>query len=143
MVVEMKPFSCRIKHNPPDSYSDCVRACVATILEREDVPHTFLGETEESAIQGWLSLREWLKPLGYTIFITGYEEFWTVDKLMDFMEGNNSEGVYILIGRSEKGDNHAVVCKGGKVYYDPSWYREKLVKAADTGYWLVATISKI
>ena len=37
----MTPTHCITKHNPPHSYGDCLRACVATILDFDalDVPN--------------------------------------------------------------------------------------------------------
>src|SRR5688572_30366291 len=108
MVGLMQPRVCQVKHNPPESYGDCIRACIATILDRDDVPHTF---THENFEQCWNDLRIWLKPLGYAPFLSYFDNEFSLDEVLEFMRINNPDSVYMLMA-SAGGSDHCVVCEG-------------------------------
>lgn len=135
----MIPVICKIKHNPPETYGDCIAACVGTILNRDDVPHTFTSLNGEEC---WFFLREWLAPLGLAPFITSYPGDLSFDEFMEHMKVNNPDSFYILLAKSG-GNDHAVVCKAGKVIHNPSWYPEKITGPHSLGEWIVVVLGKI
>ncbi len=47
----------RVPHNPPHSYGDCFRACIASILEM-DVPHFLDGNEDDDWPETTRSLSE-------------------------------------------------------------------------------------
>lgn len=66
-------------------------------------------------------LAEWLVPLGYAPFVTMYPADVTIDELFEHIGSNNPNGVYILIGATDSGENHTVVCKGDHIAWNPAW----------------------
>ena len=132
--------TCRVKHNPPESYGDCIRACVASIMDSDDVPHTFDGRPP---LEAWNDLRSWLKPFNYTIFATHFQPEETIEDVFEFMDVVNPDGVYMLLCRTNGGD-HCVVCRGGKKIHDPSMTPSKITAPPQTtGVYVILTISKI
>jgi len=128
----MTPRVCKIKHNPPKSYGDCVAACVATLIDRDDVPHTFDGRDAESA---WSDLRAYLNQHGMTLSVFASEE-----DPRDHMGVNNPDTPYMLMCSTSEG-NHAVVCVGSEVFHDPSWYKMIIRGGTDMGVWVVGVIT--
>ena len=82
--------------------ADCLRACVASVLERDDVPN-FKGDPE--------AMKRWAQSKGYTVRIE---------------EGDPSTapGGYVILGASKdpegKEYGHCVVAKDGEKVHDPS-----------------------
>lgn len=110
----MKPRYCQVPHNPPHSYGDCIRACIATLIDRDDVPHTFDDRNTEEA---WRSLRSYLKSQGKNVALFPYDD---ADPLSYMLEVNS--GIpYMLMGSSQGKVNHAVVCCDGKIIHNPSY----------------------
>lgn len=101
---------CKVNHNPPHSYGDCVRACVATIIDRDDVPHAFTGDAEDA----WNKLRKYLKLSGKTISL------FSLENAREEMKLNNPDVVYMLIGETNAGVYHAVVAQGVETLHNPS-----------------------
>lgn len=136
----MTPVMCRTKHQPPDSYGDCLRACVASIMDMDGdaVPHFFEINDGEYAMN---ALREWLQPLGYAPFAMHLNDD-TFEDLMFNMEASNPNSVYILIGSIGDGD-HAAVYKGGQKLHNPAWYPMPFVGPAANGFWSILLIAKV
>lgn len=127
----MQPRVCQVKHDPPRSYGDCIRACLATMLDRDDVPHVFDGRENE---QSWYDLRAWLKSIKRTLFIADLAE-----NPFEFMGQNNPDIPYMLFCSSGNCD-HAVVCEGNKVIHNPAWYKQKIDGPHSLGVWIVCII---
>lgn len=131
---------CKVKHKPPESYGDCIKACIDTILDRDDCPHSFCDSL--TGEQSWKIIRDWMIPLGFAPFVTVLDEEYTLEDVFKFMEMNNPESVYILIGGTGSGD-HAVVCKGNKMAHNPAWTYLPVNKPHSEGHWLIVVIGKI
>lgn len=132
----MTPVFCAVKHNPDaGTYGDCVRACVATILDNDDVPHFF----HDGTVDGFERLREWLVSQKLAPFVTAYPG--SIDDVFAFHASYNPDGVYMLFHRSASGVNHCVVCKGGAVLHDPAWVRSPIAGPQDE-HWLLMVIGK-
>jgi hypothetical protein len=143
MDDRMTPVHCRVKHDPENgTYGDCMRACVATIMDVADgdeVPHFYHDNCDGET--GTQRLREWLRPQGLSSFIAHYDGSISLTALLSLMAIVNAETVYILFGRTTGGD-HVVVCKGGKVIHDPIWYPSTLIGPGSLGIWSIMVITK-
>lgn len=126
----MNPHNCIIKHDPPNSYGDCVRACIATIINRDDVPHVF---DDSNAEAGWSALRCYLAKVGMSLALLQVDDPW------EFMENNNYGVPYMLLCQSS-GMDHAVVCLNGKVYHDPAWYKTPITGPHSLGVWIIGIV---
>lgn len=135
----MTPQKQLVKHNPPESYGDCMRACYAILLDKkvEEVPH-FL---ERGIITEGLNekqIKSWLYKQGYyqATFLFACE----VSQLLDNMEYYNPNVFYILGCASVTAD-HSVVCKGGNVVCDPGLGENKELQKDSLGYlWVTILI---
>lgn len=127
----MIPRVCQVKHAPPASYGDCIRACIATIIDRDDVPHVFDGRSGEEA---WSALRQYLKELKRCLFVINVEE-----NPFQFMGTNNPDIPYMLLC-SAGGADHAVVCVGSDVFHDPAWYKSLITGPTSQGFYIIAIV---
>ncbi len=125
--------NCVVKHNPPHTYGDCIRACVATLIDRDDVPHTFDSRPVEEA---WGDLRAYLQSINLNLFIGAFS-----DDPREFMSENNDSVYYILLC-SNSDTNHAVVCRGKEVVHNPSWYKTAISGPTEIGVYFVVVIVK-
>lgn len=138
----MIPVMCRVKDDPENkSYGDCVRACVASILEMDGdtVPHFFHDNCDGTT--GNKRICNFLKPLGYAPFMINYDGNIPRDDLMEMMTVLNRDTYYVLFGMTDTGD-HAVVYRGGKQAHNPSWVGSPIVRAGSHGMWSVLVIAK-
>jgi hypothetical protein len=135
----VKPVDQTILHNPAQGrYGDCFRACIASILHlpAQAVPHVFDGASDDdTAGDGLEMLNQWLAQYGLA-----YTEVLTTDPLQ-MMARYNSAAYHVMVGRSPRGGNHAVVAKAGKVVHDPHPERGGLSKPLQDGYWAVGVVS--
>lgn len=132
-MVEIKHRHCRVKHNPPESYGDCIAACVRMLVDDDAVPHTF--EHESNSEKSWNELRKYLKTKGLDIAC-----FALVEHPKDHMKMNNPGIPYMLMGANSQ-SNHAVVCIDDKVVGDPAWYSDPITKPMDKGYYVIGVIT--
>lgn len=123
----MTPVSCTTTHRPPSSYGDCLRACIATVMDMppEQVPHfADLGATGQEALA---SARRWLAGHGLTIATFALPGSEPLSEVMDFMEQTNPTVTWLLFGSTthpdvlEAASLHVNVCQGGRVVHDPAW----------------------
>lgn len=129
----MFPQHCRIKHDPPNSYGDCVRACIATMLSQEmtNVPH-FVRDNPDGTVM--LSrIRDFLTMFGLVPMISGFPASISLDELLKFMHETNPGISFMLLT-----GNHAVVCMDGEIVHDPAWVRVAIVPPEDA--WHVITL---
>jgi len=132
----MIPIYMKHKHNPPHSYGDCLRACVASILEADDVPHFHVdGEADDAVIRSRLD--DYLRTEhALTSWAIGYGEI-PLDDMLSGLSDDNPGKNFILFGAISTGEPHAVVCRDGCVIHDPSsWPTGGLVGPYENG-WVV------
>lgn len=128
----MIPRNCHVKHNPPYQYADCVRACVATMIDRDDVPHVFDGRAFDKA---WQDLRIWLRIMyGKTLSIFPTEDH------AEFMKENNPGTAYMLLCSASSGGDHAIICRDGARIHDPAWYKSAEYKQHSLGCYFICII---
>lgn len=114
----MKYIWMKHRHNPPHSYGDCLRACVASVLEAEDAPHFYLDGPDEATarerLDDYLSTERAL-----TTWLCGYAGG-PLQDLLDGIGSDNPGRNYILFGAIATGEPHAVVCRDNAQVHDPS-----------------------
>ncbi len=128
---------CIVKHDPPNSYGDCIRAAVASILniERtEDVPHFAHDDPDE--VTALKRLKEWLLTRGLAPFFTMFDGSASLEDVLMSIDAFNPGIYYLLFGRSQNED-HVVVGCGGKIVHDPSWYSSSITGPNSNGHWVV------
>lgn len=115
----MIPVVCREGGDGTDGkYGDCLRACVASILEKpsERVPHFYHDGCDGE--EGMKRLRAYLKDLNYAPVFLSIPRHFTFDEALE-LSGNAVSGCHYLMF----GEGHVVVCKGGIVAHDPAWVK--------------------
>lgn len=110
---------------------DCLAACINTLMNRDDCPHFFDGRDGEWA---WGRLREWMRQHGKDLMLFPYSE-----DPRPIMDDTLNEGYYLLICRTG-GDDHAVICKGSEVVFDPAWLPGSVNGPAGCGFWVVGVV---
>jgi hypothetical protein len=146
-VVDMTPVMCRNRHNPPTSYGDCLRACIATImdLDAEHVPH--FADMAARGDEARASARRWLGLRGFTV--TGFAmPADPLESVMEWMGENNPDTTWMLFGSTARagqpvGGDHVVVCQGGAVVHDPAWVPSSIKQVGSCGYWEIWVVSKL
>lgn len=111
----MKEVCCIEFHKPDEGkYGDCLRACVATILElpRENVPHFYGGGVDE--VEATKAFNTFLSGRGLTS-VHVKQEGLTVDDII----GLAGDMFVDIHGVALNGD-HAVVVKNGSIVWNPS-----------------------
>lgn len=122
----MTPVHCRTKHDPPHSYGDCVRACIASMLDMkpEDVPHFW--DNDATTVDAMEAMRQWLAPLGLAPYIVSYPPV-PVRELLAAVGSDNPTSRYLLFGTTGDGGGHCVVARGGEIEWNPAWAGGQIV----------------
>lgn len=130
----MTPDICYVKNDPPHSHGDCLRACVASLLDLPalQVPH-FVRDGCEPEVT-YQRVREWLADRGLVPMFSGYETSEAPDEVLQFMASTNPGVYYILFSA-----DHAVVCLNDEIIHDPAWVKGKLRQPADMWITMVLT----
>lgn len=137
----MTPVTCQVKHDPENgTYGDCLRACVATMLDlgSSDVPHFYHDGCD--AETGMTRVREWLATRGYAPFYTAYDGAATREEVLKYMARQNPGVTYLLYGSTGQGD-HVVVCRNDRFVHNPSWGNSPLIGPLSHGTWVVMVIT--
>lgn len=139
----MQPVHCQVKHDPPNSYGDCLRACIATVLDMDpqEVPHFADGGASGDEAMWWL--RGWAKTHGLAPFITAFPGDVSMADLLEMQRTVNPDSVYVLFGGTSGGGDHCVVCKGGEVVHNPAWYHSSLVGPLSNGTWQILVMGRL
>jgi hypothetical protein len=134
MVEQMIPVVCLTK-------DDCVRACIASILEIDaaDVPHFY---DQEDTVACQLRMQEWLRERGLIIAIVPLPGSMTQDEMFQYMSDNYTFHYFMLWCNSGDGD-HAVVGINDKMAHNPAWYRSPIDGPHSSGFWIVWIIVKL
>lgn len=130
----MTPDICYVKNDPPNSYGDCLRACIASLLDlpTTEVPH-FVRDGCEPHVT-YDRVRKWLAERQLVPMFSGYSASETPDEVLAFMAETNPGVWYILFSF-----DHAVVCCNDKIVHDPAWVKARLVPPTDMWITMVLT----
>ena len=139
---DMKPVICQVRHDPPQSYGDCARACVASILELppEKVPHWFANEDGFEANK---EMREWLSLKGYMLSYFALQSGMTLEAVLNYVDEWYGDIEFILLAETRSGGDHAVVCQSGKIIHDPAWYKTAIIGPHSSGMWIIMMLTKL
>lgn len=140
----MTPTYCKTTHKPPHSYGDCLRACVATVMDFEPdfVPH--FADKGASADEALSDARKWFKQRGLTIACFAFPGTESLSDVLDFMQGMNPTVTWLLFGSTgPDGGDHVNVCQGGKIVHDPSWVPSSIKQPTSGGIWQIWVIARL
>lgn len=112
--------------------TDCVSACINTLMDRDDCPHFFNGEND--ADTAWRLLREWMRGHGKDLFLAPYR-----DDPRELMQEANPAAHYMLIYDTHD-DTHAAIFKDAERVFDPAWNSKPIKGGIDGKYWLVGVV---
>lgn len=140
----MIAHKCQVIHRPQYGfYGDCLRACVASILEMEPdaVPHVFQDGCD--GVEGDKRLTGFLRGVGLGTFRAYFPGDVSLDDLLTHVASGSSENVCQILICSIDGGNHAVVIQNGKIVHDPALYVVRNYAPAVSGYWEVMALVKL
>lgn len=140
----MTPVMCRVKHDPDnDSYGDCLRACIATVLDltADEVPH--FADHGRSSKAAFDFMRTWAGDHRLAPFIVAYPGEIALSDLLDMHATLNPASTYILFGGVADGGDHCVVCEGGHISFNPAWYGSRIVGPLSNGTWQVLVMGRM
>lgn len=137
----MTPRWCTIAHKPPHSHGDCVRACIATVLDvqTEAVPHFAHDGADPYTVLA--RARDWLAKGGETVWVTMYPPVERAE-LLEMLGEHNPDSTYMLFGMTDSGTGHVVVCQGGRIVHNPAWHGGSLVRSGPGG-WVVWIVGRV
>lgn len=143
----MTPVFCGVSHDPNNgSDGDCLRACIATVLNlpAEAVPHVM--RSSGNVAEMWQELRDHLKLSGLAPVVMNFAGQIPLNELLTVFEAQNPGAVVIVIGTGHYGSTHAVVAQGGEIVHDPSLSSEGLVSPVETAdglFWQMVVIARL
>jgi hypothetical protein len=123
-----------VLHNPPHTYGDCFRACLASLLET-DVPHVLHDNCNAGRQRQRIDL--WLQPRGLA-FVEFPLAVPTLKEALTFADTfTNYSGIhYLLSGLTHRDTGHYIVCCGAQVAHNPT-PGSKIVKPFPDGvFWM-------
>jgi hypothetical protein len=130
----MTPHMMRVAHNPPGSYGDCYRTCIACVLDvdPEEVPHPGREGGERwdaltAEVDRWLADRN--------LYIVQLK-----DKPEVFERHCDYFGYHLIAGQSPRG-GHYCVGLGGKVVHNPSPFGDGLEPDEDGTYTIMLLVA--
>lgn len=125
----MKPVYMTVTHDPPNSYGDCFRCCVASILEVnvEEVPHPYAGGAVEWEHR-YQHMVDYLRnTYGVWLAFTRIH----ADDLKAVCE--SMTGYFLLGGRSPR-DQHLCVADKNGIAHNPNPLNDGLMPDEDNTY---------
>lgn len=131
-------------HNPAAGiWGDCFRTAVSCVLElpRDEVPHVFHdgcdGRTADDRMNKWLQDR------GLMQFVIAFHgDGMSLEQVLAPVNsacGGSPE--YLLYGRSKNDTDHVVVCRDGKVVWDPSQDESGIIGPCNDGHWWIVVLA--
>lgn len=137
----MTPEFCRVSHDPErGQYADCVRACVASILDLPavNVPHWFDDPENED---GQLKMQLWLAKRGQAAAVIGLPGENVLPIVLAFMRDNYPDKHYMLWCNS--GGDHAVIGCNDKIVHNPAWVASSINGPHSCGLWIIWIICNL
>lgn len=127
------------RHDPDNGvYGDCWRATVACLLRLpvEDVPHVCDGPDDGKASE---RMRAFLESQGCALIQVPFNGDMSLQQILEYVGAMSVSGGlhWCLMGTSQTGCNHVVICKGAEIIHDPSITQSGIVGPASDGLWWV------
>lgn len=125
----MIPKFMTVEHDPPNSYGDCFRCCVASILEVEptDVPHPYEGGEDEWETR-YHKLTTWLREKHQVWIAFFHVQAEYLDNFLATYDG------YVLLGGRSPRDAHLVVADRTGIVHNPNPLNDGLSPNTDGTY---------
>ena len=137
----MIPHKSLVEHDPPNSYGDCARACIASLLDCQDsdtVPHFCVDGADNEIVQERIDL--FLRKFRlYELSLPVKAH--SVAEALEFCSNYTGGHHYIFSGTSRTGCAHCVVAKGSEIVHDPTG--TGIVADIDGYYWLAVLAKRI
>jgi hypothetical protein len=134
----MIPHHCIVRHNPPDTFGDCLRAAVASILDIDkttDVPH-FLrhGDAERATeeLRAYLLLEHRLR-----LFATMFDASASLEDVFAQMKNINPDVDYLLFCQCGGSGDHVVCCRNDEMTHNPAWDNAAISGPLSDGTWQI------
>jgi len=130
----MRKIFSTVEHNPPHTYGDCFRACIASLLET-DAPHVLHDNCDADRQRQRIDV--WLAPRGLA-----FVEFpLAVPTLKEALKFGGTftqfSGIhYMLSGRSHRDTGHYIVCRGSQAAHNPTPGIKIVKPFADGVFWM-------
>lgn len=120
---------------------DCVRACVATIMEMEtkQVPHFYENPDGDAA---FTDMREWLIPHGRIPAYFTFDGEMLLSDALTYIGERYPRIPYMLFCHTSAGD-HCVVGYGESIEHDPAWIRRQITGPHSSGYWIAIILARL
>ncbi len=142
----MIPQYMQFRHEPPTTFGDCFRACVASILELDinTVPHFHSDGCQDDGeitdrLNDWLFSEHELLKWAYA-----YPGSVPLADVMHYTGLNNPELHWILHGRTASGEAHAVICHGSVMVHDPSpWQTGGIVEPYENAWSIIIFVPAV
>lgn len=140
-VMQTKP------HDPPESYGDCHRAAVASLLDLpiEVVPHFMDGLASDNGETFQLRQNEFLRSRGLeAIQFPILDQGASVTDVCRAAEAWNPGKTFLLGGESATGCGHTVVADGSGIVHDPGPKKPGIVGPMNDGcFWITYIVGRI
>ncbi|MAK38198.1 MAG: hypothetical protein CMC15_18710 [Flavobacteriaceae bacterium] len=124
-----------MKFRSCETNDDCIRACVASFIDRDDVPHVFNKNSNPEI--SWKLLKEYLKSHKKYIALIPSDE-----DPREFMQINNPETPYLLFFSNVSGD-HCAIFRGSKKIHDPSLLNYQVKGPNSKAGWIIGLIGDL
>lgn len=134
----MKYYTGIVKHDPPKSYGDCLRASVACILNRpsvHDVHHFYHDGCDGKT--GMARLRAYCKSIGFIPWTNSFSGEHSLKEVLEFIALQNPDTNYLLFGKTTSGCDHVVICRNDKIIHNVAWSGCDIVSPTSQSYWQI------
>lgn len=137
----MKPVICKVKDNPPVTYGDCLRACVASLLELEsdEVPHFMINGNPTEAMT---MMREFLASYRIVPAAFPVSGELPLDDFFGHMSEFYPDTEYLLFCNCG-GEDHCIICRNEEIIHNPSWINNSIRGPHSTGFWIAIILARL
>lgn len=127
-----------MRHDPPNSHGDCVRACVASLMEMqcENVPHFYRDGNGEKAFD---RMRIWLSTHKRIPAYFPLPEHMTLEQVCHAASIYDTD---CMLFCSNRGGDHCVIINRDGVAHDPNWYKTEIIGPHSSGVWIVIVLAR-
>lgn len=134
-----------ILHDPANGkFGNCMQTVIASMIYKEpgDVPN--FNEGGPSGYEFNRRLSGYLDKEGFQLIAIPFSGDCTLQQLMRTIDSVNPNTIYLLTGRSGRGNNHVVICKGDDFLHDPHPDNTFISAPCDDGfYWIEFVVPKM
>lgn len=118
----MIPHKMKERHDPPNSYGDCIRVAIASILnikEADKVPHFYFDGCSPRVAQERID-KYLHEQHGLACFSISFPDSVGVKAVMETIGTSNPGLHYLLMMKVHPDTPHVVVCRNSEIVNNPS-----------------------